>query len=559
MANKGKMVIYQVLPRLYGNLAKKTKFDGSIKDNGCGKFADFTDERLKQIVDLGATHIWYTGVLEHATQTEYNGIPKDHPAVVKGKAGSPYAVKDYYDVDPDLAVDVDNRMAEYEDLLSRSHKAGLKVVMDFIPNHVARHYVSDAKPRGVKDLGADDITDVRFFRDNNFYYLPNENFAGQGELSEIKNSDGELYKEFPCKVTGDDYYANNPGKYQWYETVKLNYGKDYTRGNYLDINPVPNTWEKMLQILLFWAKKKVDAFRCDMAEMVPLEFWEWAIKQVKAKYPKILFIAETYNPAQYGDFIHRGGFDYLYDKVGLYDTLRSIAECRESASAISNNWKSLNGLAPHMLTFMENHDEQRLPSPHVLNSAVKARPCMFVAATVSTAPTMLYFGQEFGEPALEAKGFSGDDGRTTIFDYSFVPSIQRKLNGKLTKDELKLEKFYSSLLNAVREHEVFSQGVFYDLMYVNYNNPNFDHHRAYAYLRKSDKELCVFVANFKDETTEFSVNIPPHAFEFLGVAEKEFDAIELISGKKSKVALSSSNPLKVKVEGQCGAMLCIKL
>lgn len=549
-----KILIYQVLPRLYGNMAKKTKFDGSIVDNGCGKFADFTDDRLTEIKNSGFTHIWYTGVIEHATKTDYSKfkIAADHPAVVKGRAGSPYAIKDYYDVDPDLATDVNKRMNEYEDLIVRTHKAGLKVIMDFVPNHVARSYHSDAKPRGVRDLGADDITDVRFDRDNNFYYLPGEKLCAQFDM---KGEAKEEYVEFPCKVTGDDYFANNPGVYQWYETVKLNYGRDYTNGNRLDIHPIPSTWNKMRDILLFWAKKKIDGFRCDMAEMVPTEFWEWVIPQVKEKYPSIIFIAETYNPAQYRDYIFRGHFDYLYDKVGLYDTLRAIAECKESASAIKGCWQRLDGLAPSMLTFMENHDEQRLASSHVLGDATKGRPAMFVAATVSNAPTMVYFGQELGEPAEGKQGFSGDDGKTSIFDYSVVPTIQRKLNGKSTKAEKDLESFYSRLLTICRDNECIYNGTFFDLMYVNYQNQSFDHNREYAYVRRSDERILIFVANFSDEKKNNLINLPQHMFDFLGIKQGKVSATELMSGKTVKIELSAESPLKVSVPAQSGVIL----
>lgn len=549
-----KILIYQVLPRLYGNMAKKTKLDGSIKENGCGKFADFTDERLAEIKNSGYTHIWYTGVIEHATKTDYsaNKIVADHPAVVKGRAGSPYAVKDYYDVDPDLATDVEKRMDEYEELITRTRKAGLKIIMDFIPNHVARSYHSDAKPRGVRDLGADDVTDVRFARDNNFYYLPGESLCAQFDM---KGEAKKEYVEYPAKVTGDDYYSNNPGIYQWYETVKLNYGRDYTNGNRLDIHPIPSTWNKMRDILLFWAKKKVDGFRCDMAEMVPTEFWEWVIPQVKEKYPSIIFIAETYNPAQYRDYIFRGHFDYLYDKVGLYDTLRAIAECKASASAITGCWQRLDGIAPSMLTFMENHDEQRLASSHVLGNAVKGRPAMFVAATVSNAPTMVYFGQELGEPAVGAQGFSGDDGKTSIFDYSVVPSVQRKLNGKSTKAEKDLESFYSRLLTICRDNECISNGTFYDVMYVNYENASFDHHREYAYVRRSDERILIFVANFSDDKKDNLINLPQHMFDYFNIKQGKVTATELMSGKSVKIELSASAPLKVSVPAQSGVIL----
>ena len=151
-----KIIIYQLLPRLYGNRNTTRKENGSISDNGCGKFNDLTASVLNSIWQKGATHVWFTGVIRHATKTDYSaqGIPVNHPAIVKGNAGSPYAITDYYDVDPDLAEDVDSRMAEFEALVARAHKSRLGVIIDFVPNHVARRYVSLCKPKGVCDLGA---------------------------------------------------------------------------------------------------------------------------------------------------------------------------------------------------------------------------------------------------------------------------------------------------------------------------------------------------------------------------------------------------------------------
>ncbi len=148
-----RIVVYQVLPRLFGNDSVAHIPHGTKEQNGCGRLADFTSQALNEIRLLGATHVWYTGIIEHATKTTYPdaGISADHPAVVKGCAGSPYAVKDYYDVDPDLAVEVENRRTEFRQLINRTHKAGLHVLMDFVPNHVARHYTSDAAPSGVED------------------------------------------------------------------------------------------------------------------------------------------------------------------------------------------------------------------------------------------------------------------------------------------------------------------------------------------------------------------------------------------------------------------------
>ncbi|KAA6333249.1 Cyclomaltodextrin glucanotransferase [termite gut metagenome] len=155
--NKKKIIIYQVFTRLFGNTNTACLCGGSITENGCGKMSDFTVGALREIKKLGITHIWYTGIIEHATQTDYTayGIAPDHPAIVKGKAGSPYAIKDYYDVDPDLANDVPKRMKEFENLVSRTHRNGLKMIIDFVPNHVSRQYRSDAHPAGIVDLGGE--------------------------------------------------------------------------------------------------------------------------------------------------------------------------------------------------------------------------------------------------------------------------------------------------------------------------------------------------------------------------------------------------------------------
>ena len=342
MSTNEKIIIYQVFTRLFGNNHTRCKNNGSIDENGCGKLSDFTAKALGEIKNLGATHIWYTGIIEHATQTNYSryGIRPDHPAVVKGKAGSPYAIKDYYDVDPDMANSIPDRMKEFENLVKRSHKAGLKVIIDFVPNHVARQYHSDAKPEGVIDLGENDHTDVAFSAQNNFYYIPGQSLQGGIDLH--KNAPEE-YVENPAKATGNDKFDAWPGINDWYETVKLNYGVDYMNGRWGHFDPVPDTWNKMLDILLFWASKEIDGFRCDMAEMVPVEFWGWAIPQVKEQFPAIIFIAEVYNPNEYRNYIFNGHFDYLYDKVGLYDTLRALTCGHDSATNIPFRWQNLNG------------------------------------------------------------------------------------------------------------------------------------------------------------------------------------------------------------------------
>ena len=555
-----KIVIYQVLPRLFGNGNTENKKNGKISENGCGKFANFTDKALSSIKNLGITHIWFTGVLEHATQTDYSqyGIAKDHSAVVKGKAGSPYAIKDYYDVDPDLANNVKNRLKEYESLINRTHKAGLKVIMDFVPNHVARQYHSDAKPSGVKDLGENDLNSVSYNRDNNFYYLPNQQFEPQFSLlDEQKNT----YIEKPAKVTGNDCFCASPSVNDWYETVKLNYGIDYTNNHCCDFFPTPSTWIKMRDILIYWTKKNVDGFRCDMAEMVPVEFWAWAIPQVKKENPNVIFIAETYDPNQYWLYLNRGQFDYLYDKVGLYDTLRAVIRGEQPTSNISHCWQQHPDIEDRLLNFLENHDEQRIASEFFAGNAQKALPAMIVAASMSKGPAMIYCGQELGEAGMDEEGFSGLDGRTSIFDYWSVDSIRKWSadghfdDAKLNSKQKTLKAEYGKLLNVAKTENAISKGDFFDLMYCNYENKNFNSTRQFVFLRKFENELLLIVSNFDETEQDITVNIAKHAFDYLHIPVKQAQpAFELLSGKNATFTLDPNIPIPIKVPAQSGSI-----
>ena len=365
-----KIIIYQVFTRLYTNRCQARKPFGTIEENGSGKMNDFSPTVLKKFREMGITHVWYTGVIRHATMTDYSqhGVPTQHPAVVKGRAGSPYAITDYYDVDPDLAVNVDKRMEEFERLVNRTHRAGLKMIIDFVPNHVARQYHSVAKPDGVRDLGEDDNPQLGFDLQNNFYYCPSQPFAPYFDLY---HGESQPYEEMPAKATGNDCFHNAPGQNDWYETVKLNYGVDYYAGqtpSSLQLTTVPSTWQKMLHILFYWAAKGIDGFRCDMAEMVPACFWAWATAQVKKQYPGVVFIGEVYNPQEYRHYL-ASGFDYLYDKVGMYDTLRDVMLHQRDTNAITWAWQQTDDIASHMLYFLENHDEQRLASDFVCGTA----------------------------------------------------------------------------------------------------------------------------------------------------------------------------------------------
>ena len=565
MGANEKIIIYQVFTRLFGNNNTRLKKNGSFDENGCGKMADFTTKALTEIKNLGATHIWYTGVIEHASQNNYNryGIRPDHPAVVKGKAGSPYAIRDYYDIDPDIANSIPDRMKEFENLVKRSHKAGLKVIIDFVPNHVARQYHSDAKPEGVVDLGENDDNTIAFSPQNNFYYIPGEQLQGNIDLHMYAP---EAYVEMPAKATGNDKFDAWPSVNDWYETVKLNYGVDYMNGRWGHFDPIPDTWKKMLDILLFWAAKDIDGFRCDMTEMVPVEFWGWAIPQVKEQFPNIIFIAEVYNPHEYRNYIFNGHFDYLYDKVGLYDTLRALTCGHESATNIPFRWQSLSGIEKHMLNFLENHDEQRIASEFFAGNPFKAIPAMVVSACMNTNPVMVYFGQEFGEAGMDEEGFSGRDGRTTIFDYWTVDTIRRwrsggKYDGKLlTQAEKKLQSFYSTLLNLCNKEKAIREGEFFDLTYANLEGVVFNEHRQYAFFRKAGKELLFIVVNFDEKPAAPCVKIPTHAFDYLGIPFKDaYKAKDLLTGNTETLVMAPDQCTQILIEGFGAKILKIKL
>ena len=548
---RDKLVIYQIFTRLFGNQNTTNQPNGTLTQNGVGKFNDINDRVLNDLKRFGATHIWFTGILEHATATDYSafGIRPDDPAVVKGLAGSPYAVKDYYDIDPDLAVDVSNRMAEFENLVQRTHANGLKVIIDFIPNHVARQYYSDQKPAGVRDLGENDDMTVNFSTHNNFYYLPGKAFispdcstalravgleantiqtSNEPSLSAHRPKGSATINEYPAKITGSGSLTEAPDINDWYETVKLNYGVDVFNGWSGHFDPIPATWHQMLDILLFWAAKRIDGFRCDMAHLVPVEFWGWATKRVKQQYPTIFFVAEIYDPGLYRRFIFEGGFDYLYDKVGLYDSLRRLMEGHGTCRDISRVWQQESGdFSEHMLRFLETHDEQRIASQFIANDPWVAVPAMVVTATLHTGPLLLYCGQEIGVRAEGSEGFSGDDGRTTIFDYWGLPDWQGYLGREahdggtgLTLGQQQLKSFYQRLNHLVSQSDAIQNGAFYDLQWANQNTPGYNGDRLFSYLRYTPSQKLLIICNFDHrQTAETTLKIPAHAWQLMGLNE----------------------------------------
>nr|WP_234989622.1 alpha-amylase family protein [Cellulophaga tyrosinoxydans] len=560
---KKKEVVYQVFTRLFGNTNTTNKPWGTIEENGVGKFSDFTEKALQEIKNLGVTHIWYTGVPHHDVIRDYTkfGISNDDPDIVKGRAGSPYAVKDYYNVNPDLADNPEKRLEEFKALLERSHRAGLKVIIDIVPNHVARNYEGKSTPKGLEPFGVTDDTSVEYSRDNNFYYVPNVEFKVPvwrdgyqplgGEQTNL--ADGK-YTEIPARWTGNGSRLAQPDFNDWYETVKINYGvrpdgsydfdrlpdefnnKDYKEHYaFWSKKNVPNSWIKFKDIALYWLAMGVDGFRFDMAEMVPVEFWSYLNSNIKMKNADAFLLAEVYNPALYRDYIRKGKMDYLYDKVELYDSLKPIMAGHGWTDHIQTVQSGMTDIEHNMLHFLENHDEQRIASPEFAGDPKKAMPAMVVSATISTSPTMIYFGQEVGEPGAEKAGF-GSPSRTSIFDYIGVPTLQRWVNnkkfdgGQSTEDEKNLRDFYKRLLNFTITSDAL-MGEYQEIHYYNKEHTQGYDHRVFTYCRWSENERLIVLSNFDaNKEYQFSVKVPQEIIQKWGLAIGEYPMKDQLYG-----------------------------
>ena len=535
-----------MLPRLWGNSNESPVKGGTLSENGTGKFSDIDTATLEYLKWLGCSHVWFTGILRHSTQTSEAGCTPSHPQFVKGNAGSPYAICDYYDVNAYLADDPDKRIEEFEALIKRSHDAGLKVIMDFVPNHVSRDYGKVNPSKGHPVLGAEDDRSVHWRPENDFFYYPGQRLT----LPSPVPAGYEPYEEFPAMATGNNCYNANPGVNDWYETVKINYGDDHTP-----------TWDKMYDIIDFWASKGVDGFRCDMVELVPKSFMKWMIAKAKAAHPSVIFIAEVYKKEEYNEYIRSVGFDYLYDKSGLYDTLKSIidksvndngmpVELWQSTSGITRNWQFLSDIQPYMLNFLENHDEQRFASEFFGGDAMKTLAPLYVSLFLNTAPFMIYFGEEVGEKGMDHEGFSGRDGRTTIFDWWSVASVRRLRKiissgayktldaGKiamagLERGEAELFCRFAEAIRTAAADEAVRKGSTYDLCYCNMSSDGFDKNRHFAFLRDYEEHTLLIATNFSQYEAKMKLVIPEHAFDWMGIPVTE----DLHPGKTIEVTV----------------------
>jgi len=416
------MTIYQVLTRLWGG----------------GRFSSFDLPSLEYFKSIGVDVVWYTGVVRHSTGKPF----------VKGDPGSPYSISNYKDVNPYLADNEESRLDEFKSLIKRTHALGMKVLIDFIPNHVSPDNVDGIPVKGYCD-------------------------------------------------------------YDWTDTVKIDYDD-------------PRTVPMLSDILRYWAGLGVDGFRCDMVELVPVRAMSELISSTKAAYPSTTFIAEVYEMNSYGRYVD-AGFDLLYDKSGLYDSLRDILCNSLTARSITWNWQRLGPLQGNMLNFLENHDERRLASPAFAGCARKGYAATALAALFNSASIMVYFGQEVGESASESS-----DGRTSIFNWCRPESVGR-LHGEIHS--------FGSLLSAEREtmakyREILLAassapcrgGQNYDLCFM--QGDGFDPDRHFAFVRFDANRTALVVCNFSSDDAVVTVTLPQQFGGGLRVVEtRAFDYV----------------------------------
>lgn len=401
-----KKIIYQALTRLWGQ----------------GRFSSWDKTSLDYIRSLGADYLWLTGIPRHATGKDF----------VKGDPGSPYSISDWQDVNAYLADDPAKRMEEFKALVGRVHDAGLKLITDFVPNHVAKDYI--------------------------------------GPIPHHKYWDGD-----------------------WTDTLKVDWD-------------APETFDIMAGVLRFWASMGVDGFRCDMVELVRADHLARLISMIRAEYPELVFVAEVYNKSNYHTYLD-AGFDLLYDKSGMYDTVAAICRRMIPARHITWCWQSIGDMQPRMLNFLENHDELRLASNIFLTSPTRAYAALGLSLLFNNAWFMLYFGQEVGEDAAES-----ENGRTSIFNWSnpvHIGDLNACLHGEkqLSDEESAVLKRYTELL-ATAKLPAFASGATWDLCYCNEGSIGFDADRHFAFLRYDETESYLVVCNFSDYTADMQICFP---------------------------------------------------
>jgi glycosidase len=419
---------------------------------------------------------------------------------------------------------------------------------------------------------------VEYKRDNNFYYIPGQAFQvpvfenGYKPLGGESHplSDGK-FDENPAKWTGNGSRLAQPGFYDWYETVKVNYGvrPDGTYDfdslpdgfekedieahfNFWKDKDVPDSWIKFRDVALFWLDKGVDGFRFDMAEMVPVEFWSFMNSAIKMKNPDAFLLAEVYNPSLYRDYIFKGKMDFLYDKVQLYDTLKHIMQGHGSTDHLPAICNDLADIEHHMLHFLENHDEQRIASRDFAGKAAKGKPAMVVSACLSTSPTMIYFGQHVGEPGDGNMGF-GAETRTSIFDYCGVPAHQRWMNngkfdgGQLTEEEKELNNFYKTLLNFTTQSSAL-YGEFAEIHTYNRENTPGYTDKLFSFVRWCNKEKLLIISNFEENPHEFQLKIDAETVKKLNLKNGSYKLTDQLSGKEEmELVVNETGLVEIKL------------
>ncbi len=527
------VVIYELPVRTY--LAK-----GAHEEN-TGKLSYLTIEVLKEIKELGVDYIWIAGILENANPKIVD------PDVVKGDAGSFYAIYDNWDISSQVG-----NLDEFDALIERAHSIGLRVLIDFIPNHTARVHKTDVVCKEEIDFGKGENPNENFSLDNNFYYLgsnstfvpPKTSLPGVDGFFDMDIFMPGIQFESPARVTGNNVLSALPQYHDWYETVKLNYGLNL----FSDGKPfigASKTWKQMLDVAIYWLNKGVDGFRVDVTHGVAVEFWYYFINEVRKVQPNAFFVAEAFeeDPIKSTGFSLEKLFDAGFDSVlngPMYWNLRRQALLSQNMNSSTyyhspGSRKSILDNGYSFTHYMGNHDEVRLASSFFapsLESRVD-RAWLGLAYSIYAALLpgnfLIHGGDEFQEEASLPGVFGGYDGRTSIFDFVYQPQTRTWLYEERPHWMINFREMYRRLFSLKKripfniKHST-SNPTFIDLMKINDS-------------KNISKWVSAYVRFFNNERYLVVMNADPHNSHEVTIhftSRRFTDSLEVLSALNIK-------------------------
>ena len=327
--------------------------------------------------------------------------------------GSYYAVSDFRAINPNYGT-----MEDFEELVAKAHELDMKVILDWVPNHTG--------------------WDHPWITEHPDFYTQVD-----GEIVDPINPD-----------TGESW--------GWTDVADLNYDNDEMR-------------KTMISDMAFWVKEKgVDGFRCDVAHGVPVDFWEQAVKELRAIKGKDLFLlAEAEQPELAGLFNMSYGW-------GFHHMLHKVLKGEEEFTAIEENvadFENRFGSNHYPLMFTTNHDENSWAGT-VFERYGDAHKAMAVLTFTINGMPLIYSGQEAGLDK-QLKFFTKD-----AIDWKDYP----------------LQDFYTQLLQLKKDNPALWNGDFGGELKV---MPTDEDSKVYTYLRQKEKNKVFVAINFSKNQAGF--------------------------------------------------------